>query len=93
MPKRIHQPVCVRPSKFFRLRLLTLDNESIIDLLDRLDRESKALKEDLLNICWFMRGSISYDEAMQLSFDDRELIGKIIKRNMETTKESGMPFF
>jgi len=72
---------------------LTLDNESIIDLLDRLDRESKALKEDLLNICWFMRGSISYDEAMQLSFDDRELIGKIIKRNMETTKESGMPFF
>jgi signal transduction histidine kinase len=72
---------------------LTLDNSDILELLERLDRESKALKEELLNICWFMRGSISYDEAMMLSSDDRELIAKIIKRNMETTKESGMPFF
>lgn len=72
---------------------MTLDNSDILELLERLDRESKALKEELLNICWFMRGSISYDEAMMLSSDDRELIAKIIKRNMETTKESGMPFF
>jgi len=72
---------------------LTLDNPDILELLERLDRESKALKEELLNICWFMRGSISYDEAMMLSSDDRELIAKIIKRNMETTKESGLPFF
>ena len=72
---------------------MTLDNPDILELLERLDRESKALKEELLNICWFMRGSISYDEAMMLSSDDRELIAKIIKRNMETTKESGLPFF
>ena len=72
---------------------MTLDNSDILELLERLDRESKALKEELLNICWFMRGSISYDEAMMLSSDDRELIAKIIKRNMETTKESGLPFF
>ena len=72
---------------------MTLDNPDILELLERLDRESKALKEELLNICWFMRGSISYDEAMMLSSDDRELIAKIIKRNIETTKESGLPFF
>ena len=40
-----------------------------------------------------MRGSISYEDAVYLSFDDRDMINKIIKDNLETTKESGLPFF
>lgn len=40
-----------------------------------------------------MRGGISYDEVMMLSAEEREIIGKIIKSNLETTKESGLPFF
>jgi hypothetical protein len=42
---------------------------------------------------WFMRGGLSYDDAMALSVQEREIIGNIIKKNMETTKESGLPFF
>jgi hypothetical protein len=40
-----------------------------------------------------MRGSISYTEAMMLSSSDREIISKIIKENLETAKESKMPFW
>ena len=40
-----------------------------------------------------MRGGVSYDEAMQLSQIEREIIGDIIKEHIETTKESGLPFF
>lgn len=40
-----------------------------------------------------MRGSISYDEAMQLSQQDRELINKIIKDNVEAGKKVGIPVF
>lgn len=40
-----------------------------------------------------MRGSISYDDAMMLSFEDRQIISKIIKDNLETTEKSGLPFF
>lgn len=40
-----------------------------------------------------MRGGVSYDEAHFLSYEDREIIGKIIKENLNTTKESGLPFF
>jgi hypothetical protein len=40
-----------------------------------------------------MRGSITYDDAVMLSFEDRNIINKIIKDNLETTKESGLPFF
>jgi hypothetical protein len=72
---------------------LTLDNEGIATLLNDYDRESKALREELLRICWHMRGGVSYDEAFMMSQQERELIGKIINDNMETTKKSGMPFF
>lgn len=40
-----------------------------------------------------MRGGLSYDQAMLLSVDERNMINDLIKDNMETTKKSGMPFF
>tara|TARA_R110000851_G_scaffold121398_1_gene250142 strand:- start:1232 stop:1363 length:132 start_codon:yes stop_codon:yes gene_type:complete len=40
---------------------------------------------------WYMRGSISMDEAFMLSTEDREIINDIIKSNYEDTKKSGMP--
>ena len=42
---------------------------------------------------WYMRGGLRYDDAMLLSTTERELIGKIIKDNMETTQKSRLPFF
>jgi hypothetical protein len=72
---------------------LTLSNEEIVEMIDQLDKDSKAIKKDLLTTCWYMRGSITYDDAMLLSLDDRNIISGIIKDNLETTKESGLPFF
>jgi hypothetical protein len=40
-----------------------------------------------------MRGSVSYEDAMLLSFNDRNLINKIIKDNIETTEKTKLPFF
>jgi hypothetical protein len=40
-----------------------------------------------------MRGGVSYEEAMQLNQQEREIISDIIKEHIETTKESGLPFF
>jgi hypothetical protein len=42
---------------------------------------------------WYMRGSISLEEVFQLEPQDREIIAKLIKDNMEATKKSGLPFF
>lgn len=72
---------------------MTLPNEEIVELLESLDKDAKATKKDLLTACWFMRGSISYDDAMMLSYEDRKLISAIIESNLDTTKESGLPFF
>jgi hypothetical protein len=72
---------------------LTSSNEDIVEMLDNFDKESKALKKDLLTLCWYMRGSISYEDAVMLSYDDRRIINKIIESNLETAEKSGMPFF
>ena len=72
---------------------MTLENEEIVRWLESLDKESKALKKELFSICWYMRGSISYDDAVMLNFEERQMIGKLIKDNLEITKDSGLPFF
>ena len=72
---------------------MTLSNEEILDLLDKMEKDSKAIKDNILRICWYMRGSISYDDGMLLSQVDIEIINKIIKDNLETTQKSKLPFF
>ena len=72
---------------------MNLNDEDIVDLLKKYERDSKAIKEETLRLCWYMRGAISYDDAMLLSEEERSIIGKIIEDNMETTKKSGLPFF
>jgi hypothetical protein len=72
---------------------LTLELDAIEEYLEVLDKESRAIKEEALKMSWFMRGGLSYDDAMMLSQHEREIVGEIIKKNMETTKESGLPFF
>lgn len=62
-------------------------------MLSGYDAEVKAIREELLRICWFMRGSISYSEAAMLGKQDREIIAELVKKNLETAKESNMPFW
>lgn len=70
-----------------------MSNEEIVEWLDTLDKDAKAIKKELFSICWYMRGSITYDDAVMLSYEERNMIGKLIKDNLEVTKESGLPFF
>ncbi len=40
-----------------------------------------------------MRGGISYTDVLNLSIEERKAISKIIEDNLETTKNSQLPFF
>jgi len=72
---------------------LNISIDEIEEILTGLDKESRAIKEEALRMSWYMRGGLSYEDAMYLSQTEREAIGKIVKDNMKTTRESGMPFF
>jgi hypothetical protein len=70
-----------------------MNNAEIAEFIEEMENSSKALKHEVLVLCWFMRGSITYDDAMLLGAEERIIIGDIVKSNMETTKKSGLPFF
>lgn len=58
-----------------------------------MEEETKEIKKGLYKICWYMRGSLTFEQAFQLDWESREIIYKIIEENLETTKSSGLPFF
>ena len=72
---------------------MTLTVEEINALAVEMEEESKAMKTELYKLCWYMRGSLSVDQAFMLDYQDREIIAGIIEKNLETTKETRLPFF
>ena len=70
-----------------------MTSDEIVTLLNDYDTEAKAFKKKILELCWWMRGGITYAEIMQISVNDIALINEIIESNLETTKKSGLPFF
>lgn len=75
------------------MRILSLNLDEILKITHDMEQESKQYKFETLKLCWYMRGSITIDDAYALGHEDREMIGKIVKENLETTKKSGLPFF
>lgn len=65
----------------------------IENLVKEYDADVKAIKQELLKLCWFMRGSLSYTEAHMLTGEERMYVANLITENLETTKTSGQPFF
>jgi hypothetical protein len=72
---------------------LSLSLDEIQELSEKMEKQTKALKNQLYKLCWYMRGSLSFSEAFDLSLEDIEIISEIIKDNLETTKKTQMPFF
>ena len=62
-------------------------------LVNSYERQSRAIKDEILRFCWYMRGGLTYSDAMLLSTEERKIIGDIIKDNLDIAKKSGMPFF
>jgi len=40
-----------------------------------------------------MRGGITANEIFELPHEDREILGNLIKQNLDTAKKTGQPFF
>jgi len=79
--------------QFFRVRLLVSTPDQIGKMVDQMEKETLDIRREALQMSWYMRGGITYDQALQLSVSERTLISELIKDNLETTKKSGLPFF
>lgn len=58
-----------------------------------MEKEAQQIRSEVLKMCWYMRGGVTYTEAMNMSLTEREIIGSIVKENLETTKKTHLPFF
>ena len=58
-----------------------------------MDKEADEIRREALKMTWYMRGGLTYDQAMALGVNERRMISALIKENLETTKKSGLPFF
>jgi hypothetical protein len=93
LPARIQTIVYPGHGKFFRSRLLISDGPQIAKILKGMDQEATHMRNEILKMCWYMRGGVTYSEVMNMSSKERDIINTIIKENLETTKKSGLPFF
>ena len=72
---------------------MTLDADGIARYVDGMDQEVKKIRANNLRLAWYMRGGITYEQVMQLSYGERQLISDLAKENMETTKKTRLPWF
>jgi len=72
---------------------LSLKHNELETLILNYEREVRAIKKEIYQLCWYSRGGASYDDGMFFSEQDRKIINDIIESNLETTKKSNLPFF
>jgi hypothetical protein len=77
----------------FRNQILHSDNDQIKRTVDKMEKDSRLLSAELIKLMWYMRGSITYEDAMNLTTAEKKIVTDLIKENLETTKKTHMPFF
>lgn len=67
-----------------------MSDQEIGEYIDSLDQEVKNIKENIIDICWWMRGGITHSEAWNLTEFERDAVSKLIKNNQETMRKTGI---
>ena len=58
-----------------------------------MENEIKNFKAELFKLAWFMRGGLTLEEMYASTHEDREVMGVIVKDNLDTAKKTGQPFW
>jgi len=61
------------------------------ELLAELRTEQRRIINTVAQICWYMRGSVSWSEAWSLDPLSVAVIEKLIKDNVDRTSKTGLP--
>ena len=43
-----------------------------------MENNTKEIRHELLKLCWYMRGGVTYAEAASMSPQDREMVAKLV---------------
>lgn len=56
-------------------------------------KQVNSIEENAIRMSWYMRGGVTYNDIINMSFKQTEMINSVIDANLETTKKTKMPFF
>lgn len=70
------------------MRLLNLtDIDDINALLQEYRKASEAIMEEMGNICFYMRGGVTWEEVMNMPPKTRNMLAKVVKDGYEKLKK------
>jgi hypothetical protein len=72
---------------------LYLEPAKVQKLFDNMEKECIAIKKAAFSYSWYMRGGVSYEDALNMPSEERKLINELIESNLDTTKKTQLPFF
>ncbi len=82
-----------KPNCVFYLTLRTGTPEQIQEMFSGLQREGRQLLDSIISLIYFMRGAVSYTEAMNMSFAERDILAHFLSNRLEIEKKSSNPIY
>jgi len=68
-----------------------MSNSDIIEMLERIEKQAKNIKDEIFRISWYMRGGVtSHDLFHVYSYEDRKIMNDLIAENIELTQKTRM---
>jgi hypothetical protein len=75
------------------MTLLRLDHEAAQKFFKNYEEDVEKIRKTALQLSWYMRGGATYEDVLNMSSKERELISVLVDENLETTKKTQLPFF
>lgn len=69
-----------------------LSQEQIKDLLISYEKDTKLLKEQITELCYFMNGGLEWSSAWDMSFEDREIMTNVINKRRKEQNPDGKEY-
>lgn len=93
MWKKLHSKNEFKCNRFFRLKLLDLDYEEIEKLTDGMISEIESIEHNAFVLSWHTRGGATIVDVLNMSTSQLRSLNRMIDKNLETTKKSGLSYF
>ena len=58
-----------------------------------LSRSATGIVDSVIELCWYMRGAIGYEEMMNRTPGERQRISKFIDNRMDKLKDAHFPVY
>jgi len=60
-------------------------------MFEQLEGEGRALLQQVIELVYFMRGAISYDQMLERTFAERQMISEFVTHRLEAEKAKMYP--